>query len=222
MTMSARTFCLGFIGAVAVIVAAIVAANVVIDPEEMFQTNLLAAHSSPNTRYQKFRAYQRDADGVDGLFFASSRGGVFDTQSIATLAGAQRFASFSVIAGAITDPRRETKEITYKLTGAWGQLFNDVLAYARELVERSEGQALREQRMNWWAALALLRCISSSPAAAVNALRTRLQGAMGEECETDATSLEEFETQASDRVLDGTDDALSTDDIDKLRADGAL
>lgn len=103
MTMSARTFCFGFIGAVAVIVAAIVAANVVIDPEEMFQTNLLAAHSSPNTRYQKFRAYQRDADGVDGLFFASSRGGVFDTQSIATLAGAQRFASFSVIAGAITD-----------------------------------------------------------------------------------------------------------------------
>jgi hypothetical protein len=44
----------------------------------------------------------------------------------------------------------------------------------------AEGQGLREQRMNWWAALALLRCISSSPAAAVNALRTRLQGAKGE------------------------------------------
>lgn len=111
-------------------------------------------------------------------------------------------------------PDRKSAEITYKLTGAWGQLFNDVLAYARELVERSEGQALREQRMNWWAALALLRCISSSPAAAVNALRTRLQGALGEAGETDATSLEEFEAQASDRVLDGTDDALSTDDIE--------
>jgi superfamily II DNA or RNA helicase len=108
-------------------------------------------------------------------------------------------------------PDRKSAEITYKLTGAWGQLFNDVLAYARELVERSEGQALREQRMNWWAALALLRCISSSPAAAVNALRTRLQGALGEAGETDATSLE---AQASDRVLDGTDDALSTDDIE--------
>jgi superfamily II DNA or RNA helicase len=111
-------------------------------------------------------------------------------------------------------PDRKTAEITYKLTGAWGQLFNDVLAYARELVERSEGQALREQRMNWWAALALLRCISSSPAAAVNALRTRLQGALGEAGETNATSLDEFEAQASDRVLDGTDDALSTDDIE--------
>lgn len=111
-------------------------------------------------------------------------------------------------------PDRKSAEITYKLTGAWGQLFNDVLTYARELVERSEGQGLREQRMNWWAALALLRCISSSPAAAVNALRTRLQGSLGEAGQTEATSLEEFEAQATDRVLDGTDDDLSTDDIE--------
>lgn len=111
-------------------------------------------------------------------------------------------------------PDRRTAELTYKLTGAWGQLFNDVLVYARELVERSEGRGLREQRMNWWAALALLRCISSSPAAAVNALRTRLMGAQGEAAADDTASLEEFEAQASDRVLDGTDDALSTDDIE--------
>jgi len=110
-------------------------------------------------------------------------------------------------------PDRKTAEITYRLTGAWGQLFNDVLSYARELVERSEGQGLREQRMNWWAALALLRCISSSPAAAVNALRTRLLAAQGEGS-SEIASLEEFEAQASDRVLDGTDDALSTDDIE--------
>lgn len=111
-------------------------------------------------------------------------------------------------------PDRRTAELTYRLTGAWGRLFGDVLAYARELVERSEGQGLREQRMNWWAALALLRCISSSPAAAVNALRTRLQGAQGQAAESGAASLEEFEAQASERVLDGSDDALSTDDIE--------
>jgi superfamily II DNA or RNA helicase len=111
-------------------------------------------------------------------------------------------------------PDRQTAEITYRLTGAWGQLFNDVLAYARELVERAEGRGLREQRMNWWAALALLRCISSSPAAAVNALRTRLQGAQGEAGAAEAATLEEFEAQASDGVLDGTEDALSTDDVE--------
>jgi hypothetical protein len=37
-------------------------------------------------------------------------------------------------------PDRLSEEITYKLTGAWGRLFNDVLDYARELVERAEGQ----------------------------------------------------------------------------------
>lgn len=109
-------------------------------------------------------------------------------------------------------PDRKTAEITYRLTGAWGQLFNNVLDYARELVERAEGQGLREQRMNWWAALALLRCISSSPAAAVNALRTRLKGGTSED-NTDI-SLEELETQGTERVLDGLDDGLSTDDIE--------
>ncbi|MFN3630089.1 MAG: SNF2-related protein, partial [Casimicrobiaceae bacterium] len=111
-------------------------------------------------------------------------------------------------------PERLTAELTYRLTGDWGRLFNDVLAYARELVERSEGQGLREQRMNWWAALALLRCISSSPAAAANALRTRLLGAQGEAHAADAESLEAFEARAAGRVLDGTEDALSTDDIE--------
>ncbi len=111
-------------------------------------------------------------------------------------------------------PERLTAEITYRLTGAWGKLFNDVLTYARELVERSENQGLREQRMNWWAALALLRCISSSPAAAVNALRTRLSGVAGDAGASAPLPLEELEAQATDRVLDGTDDALSTDDIE--------
>lgn len=110
-------------------------------------------------------------------------------------------------------PDRKTAEITYRLTGAWGQLFNDVLDYARELVVRTEGQGLREQRMGWWAALALLRCISSSPAAAVNALRTRLDGA-AKGGDADELSLEDIEAQAVDRVLDGLDDALSTDDIE--------
>jgi len=110
-------------------------------------------------------------------------------------------------------PERKTREETYRLTGAWGQLFNDVLDYAHELVARSEGHGLREQRMNWWAALALLRCISSSPAAAVNALRTRLAGSDWSDGEAELT-LEELEAQAGERVLDGVDDALSTDDIE--------
>lgn len=113
-------------------------------------------------------------------------------------------------------PDRLSTEITYKLTGDWGRLFDDVLEYARELVVRAEGQGLLQQRMSWWAALALLRCISSSPAAAVNALRTRLNGrALTEDGQMEtALSLEEAEEQGRERVLDGLDDNLSTQDIE--------
>jgi superfamily II DNA or RNA helicase len=110
-------------------------------------------------------------------------------------------------------PERKTAEVTYRLTGAWGELFNDVLGYARELVERAEDKGLRQQRMNWWAALALLRCISSSPAAAVNALRTRLDGTTMDG-DGAGPSLEDIDQQGEDRVLDGSDDALSTNDIE--------
>ncbi|AQV93195.1 helicase SNF2 [Cupriavidus necator] len=113
-------------------------------------------------------------------------------------------------------PERLTTEITYKLTGEWGKLFDDVLDYARELVTRTEDQGLMQQRMSWWAALALLRCISSSPLAAVNALRTRLQGQtlVGQDEIEAALTLEEAEEQGMERVLDGTEDDLTTQDIE--------
>lgn len=114
-------------------------------------------------------------------------------------------------------PERLSTEITYKLSGDWGSLFDEVLDYARDLVERAEGKGLLQQRMSWWAALALLRCISSSPAAAVNALRTRLQSSTSadEDNPTDvALTLEEAEEQGRERVLDGLEDDLSTQDIE--------
>lgn len=74
-------------------------------------------------------------------------------------------------------PRRMKTELTYRLSGAWGSFFDEVQAYCRELaetVERSgnEGGA----RLIWYATLALLRCVASSPAAAAKALNTRLEG----------------------------------------------
>lgn len=113
-------------------------------------------------------------------------------------------------------PERFSTEVTYKLTGEWGRLFDDVLEYARTLVVRAEGQGLLQQRMSWWAALALLRCISSSPAAAINALRTRLSGTTLTEgaAVVEELTLEEAEEQGRERVLDGLEDNLSTQDIE--------
>jgi superfamily II DNA or RNA helicase len=111
-------------------------------------------------------------------------------------------------------PDRETRESTYELSGAWGQLFHDVLEYARTLVKRSAGQSRLRQRMSWWAALALLRCISSSPAAAAVSLRTKLAGLEqgGERELSEEQQLSELEALASQGVLDGLDEAMSEEE----------
>ncbi len=76
-----------------------------------------------------------------------------------------------------TFPEKLTTEVTYKLTGDWQTLFNDIMRYAKELVESEESGTFKE-RLKWWAALGLLRCISSSPGAAVSALNNRLVNAL--------------------------------------------
>ena len=100
-------------------------------------------------------------------------------------------------------PVRESREATYRLTGDWGRLFDDALAYARAMVERAEGGSKLQQRMSWWAALALLRCVSSSPAAASLALRTRLQAAAGE---SEREQIADLDRAAGETVMDEADD----------------
>ena len=104
-------------------------------------------------------------------------------------------------------PERQSREATYGLGGSWGRLFDDVLTYARTMVKRAEGGTKLQQRMSWWAALALLRCISSSPAAASLALRTRLQAA---ENKNEQEQLADLDQVANETVMDeATDDSLS-------------
>ena len=99
-------------------------------------------------------------------------------------------------------PKRETKELTYKLTGPWNEFFNAVLRYCADVVESGEDE--RRQRLNFWGTLALLRCAASSPVAAVSALRTRA-GLLTDEDEREALL---------DRVFDGDDESLPEDDIE--------
>lgn len=99
-------------------------------------------------------------------------------------------------------PRRETKELTYSLSGEWETFFEAVLDYCAEVVEAAEGDE-RRQRLNFWGTLALMRCVASSPAAAAQALRTR--AGVSEDADEDTIL---------DRVLDGSADALSEDDLE--------
>ena len=69
-------------------------------------------------------------------------------------------------------PEREESEQTYKLSDDYKRLFERALKYARETVADPAGHTHR-QRVRWWSALALLRSLASSPAAAAATLRSR-------------------------------------------------
>jgi superfamily II DNA or RNA helicase len=100
-------------------------------------------------------------------------------------------------------PRRETKELTYRLTGAWEKFFSSVLDYCADVVKRA-GDDERRQRLNFWGTLALMRCVASSPAAARQALRSR--AGLDDEA-IDEESLGE-------RLFDGASDSLPDDDVE--------
>jgi len=107
-------------------------------------------------------------------------------------------------------PDRETAEVTYALSGEWGRLFDEVFYYARGMIRRTEGQSLLRQRMSWWAALALLRCVSSSPASAAVALSTRLRAVEGV---VEDQQIEDLDERGADAVFDGaTADSLTSEE----------
>jgi SNF2 family DNA or RNA helicase len=69
-------------------------------------------------------------------------------------------------------PERLEKEESYQFTDAYRGLFMKVLDYAERSMESAE-RGSRLHRVRWWAALALLRAIGSSPKAAEATLLTR-------------------------------------------------
>ena len=66
----------------------------------------------------------------------------------------------------------------YSLTGEFQTFQEDVLEYCLGVATRADGAQAR--RLAFWGTLALMRCVGSSPAAALSALRNRLVG-MAEE-----------------------------------------
>lgn len=100
-------------------------------------------------------------------------------------------------------PRRMKTEVTYQLSGDWGAFFDSVQDYCRELAETIEQQSEGNGRLIWYATLALLRCVASSPAAAVKALTTRLEG-----------SVESDDLLTDERLHDGEADDLDSSDLE--------
>ena len=103
-------------------------------------------------------------------------------------------------------PTREEAEHNYTLSPEYKQLFDRALEYAREIALDESGGAHR-QRVRWWSALALLRSLASSPAAAAKTLRNRSPVA-----DTDTT--EQADAVGTIHVFDqGEGDELSGVDV---------
>ena len=70
-------------------------------------------------------------------------------------------------------PKHETTESPYRFSQAHLDFQDAVLDYCFGVVSRA-GTGLRERRLAFWGTLALMRCVGSSPAAALSALRNRM------------------------------------------------
>ncbi|MEW1872790.1 helicase-related protein [Streptomyces caelestis] len=66
---------------------------------------------------------------------------------------------------------RDTQDALYRLDADYARFVADILAHTRQQVRGPGGD--HHQRMSWWTALTLLRCVLSSPAAAAATLRAR-------------------------------------------------
>ncbi|MHB8884650.1 MAG: helicase-related protein [Methylovirgula sp.] len=70
-------------------------------------------------------------------------------------------------------PKHETTEFPYRLSRAHLEFQEAVLDYCFGIVSRAAG-GQRERRLAFWGTLALMRCVGSSPAAGLSALRNRI------------------------------------------------
>lgn len=71
-------------------------------------------------------------------------------------------------------PTRNSIDKDFEIGKAYGDVFNEILSYAREIVAQNAGDG-RKQRYNYWDALALLRGVMSSPAAGISMLVKKAQ-----------------------------------------------
>jgi superfamily II DNA or RNA helicase len=99
-------------------------------------------------------------------------------------------------------PERLESEQTYRLSPDYKRLIDKVMRYARETVTDPADGNRHRQRVRWWSALALLRSMSSSPAAAAATLRSRASAA-------DTETVEEADEIGRHTVLDLIDNDAS-------------
>ncbi len=109
-------------------------------------------------------------------------------------------------------PKRESSDEIYRLSPTYQNLFTQTYDFCSEIVRFGQTLDKRHQRVRYWGALALLRCVMSSPATAVGALESRHDAMAGSEEEPD------FRSFVFELAEDRTDDDQPTSPVEAAAA----
>lgn len=123
-------------------------------------------------------------------------------------------------------PEREAADVTYELSPAYRLLFERTYAFCSEIVHTGDRLQERQRRVRYWGALALLRCVMSSPAAAQAALKARIDALPALDADEDsdfqAFVFEADATRTQDEVplppVEATGQTLNEDERRRLQA----
>jgi superfamily II DNA or RNA helicase len=125
-------------------------------------------------------------------------------------------------------PTRLSTDRAYRLSPAYRDLFEKTYAFCAEIVRAGQNLQERQRRVRYWGALALLRCVMSSPAAALAALETRHGRLTESEDEVDFRGFvfegdqEETDDEQPLPPIEAAENALPESEQRKLRALGRL
>src|SRR5262249_35745036 len=100
--MHPRTYALLLSASAALLFLAVIATNVIIDPQGVFGTGLLPRSANANTRYLSVAEYQAAPEQYDGVVFGSSRA-TLPLRDLSKHMDGARFLTFAVSLGTLTD-----------------------------------------------------------------------------------------------------------------------
>ena len=99
-------------------------------------------------------------------------------------------------------PEQDNAERQYAMSPQYDALYREVLSFCQDMVSGATGQ---RRRVRYWAAVSILRCVLSSPAAAEATLQKRADRLQGNLAEDDTAGLAEFAAQVTDSAADQDD-----------------
>ena len=96
-------------------------------------------------------------------------------------------------------PEQDNAERQYAMSPQYDALYREVLSFLQDMVSGATGQ---RRRVRYWAAVSILRCVLSSPAAAATTLQRRADRLQAGLAEDDGAGLGEFAAQVTDSATD--------------------